>query len=532
MKARWLLAPLVAAAAAWALLAAPAPAQTSLPGRPRLGGTLRIKPFPKVFKAVLDPAADAPYYILDQLYDGLVRLDRNYNIIPSLAEYWVISADGKSCTFTLRKGVRFHHGREVTSEDVKFSLERLLRKDAGTSYASYFLTKVAGAEAFWSGKASEVSGFRTPDRHTFLIEWMNPYVSGLYLLSMSFCKVLPKDLVTDQGRGFFQRPSGTGPFRFDHWLRDAHLEITGVRLERNRDYFDEVAYLDAVEYSPAFTLDQFLRGEVQIVPLESEDLASGRYQVLENNSLDVFFLGMTCDVPPLDRKEVRQALAFAIDKRGLARAVGSVAAQAQVVHNYIPADLPGFFPMEGPGRPNLERAAALLAEAGFPGGKGFPELTLGFLQPRTRQHLRLHQALEEQLAPLGIKLDVRHFRTADDLRAFGKPRFSVFEWRMDFPDAENIILPLFASGAPTNAAYLGYANPRLDALLAASETEAGWERRAGLFRKMEGLLFEDVPAVPLFQLRLRMALQPDVRGAAAPLLGFHFLDVREIWLDR
>jgi ABC-type transport system substrate-binding protein len=532
MKARSLVALPLAAAAAWAFLSIPGGAQTSLPGRPRMGGTLRIKPFPKVFKPVLDPAADAPYYILEQLYDGLVRLDRNYNVIPSLAEYWAISGDGRTCTFTLRKGVRFHHGREVTSDDVKFSFERLLRKDAGAGYASYFLAKVVGAEAFWSGKASEVRGFRAPGRYTFEIEWKDPYVSGLYLLSMSSCKVLPRDLVTAQGQGFFQRPSGTGAFRFGHWLRNSRLEITGIRLERNRDYFDEVAYVDAVEYSPAFTMEDFLRGEVQIVPMESEDLAAGRFQVLENNSLDLMFLGMTCDVPPLDRREVRQALAFALDKRRLARAVGSVATQAQVVHNYIPADLPGFFPVEGPGQPNLEKAAALLADAGFPGGKGFPELTLGFIQPRTRQHLRLHQELKDELGALGLRLDIRHFRTYDDLKAFGRPRLSVFEWRMDFPDAENIVLPLFASGAPTNDIYLGYANPRLDALLAASETEAGWERRTALFRRMEDMLIADVPAVPLVQLRLRMTLRPDVRGASAPLLGFRFLDVKEIWLDR
>ncbi len=517
-----------------ALSGAPLPGsgQNAVPGQPRLGGTLRIKPFSKVFKPNLDPASDAPYYVLEQLYDGLVRLDGNYNVTPSLAEYWVISGDGRKFTFTLRKGAKFHHGREVTADDVKFSLERLLRKDVGTLYYQYFVSKVVGAEAFWAGKAAEVTGFRARDRTTFEIEWKNPYVSGLYLLSMFFCKILPRDLVEAQGRSFFQRPSGTGAFRFGNWLRDTSLEITGVRLERNRDYFGEIAYLDAVEYSPAFTMEQFQRGEVQIMPLESEDLASGRYQVLENNSLDVFFLGMSCRIAPLDRKEVRQALAFALDKRRLARAVSSISSVPQVVHNYIPAGLPGFFPLEGPERPNLARASVMLADAGFPEGKGFPELSLCFVLPRTRQHLRFHQELKSQLAALGIRLELRYFRSFDDLRAFGKPRLSFFEWRMDFPDAENIILPLFSSGSPTNGLYMDYANSGLDAFLAASEVEVGWEKRTSLFRKMESVLFEDVPAVPLFQLRLRMALQPNVRGAAAPLLAFHFLDAREIWIDR
>ena len=516
------------------LLCAPFPGigQEAVPGQPKLGGTLRIKPFSRILRPELDPANYSVYFLLEQLYDGLVRLDNNYNIVPSLAEYWVISGEGRICTFTLRKGVRFHHGREVTADDVKFSLERLLRKETGVFLAPYFLSKVVGAEAFWAGKAAEVTGFRARDRYTFEIEWKDPYVSGLYLLSMFFCKVLPRDLVQSEGKSFFRKPSGTGAFRFGNYIRDSQLDIVGVRLERNPDYFGEVPYVDAVEYSTLFTVDQFVHGEVEIVPLLSEDLALGRYQVLENNSLEIFFLGMSCQIPPLDRKEVRRALAFALDKTRLAQAGYSAATIPQIVHNYIPPDLPGFFPQEGLERPNLERARALLAEAGFPGGKGFPELSLCFLLPRNRLDSRFYQELRSQLAALGIKLEIRYIRTLDDLRAYAKPRLSVIDWRMDFPDAENIVQPLFASTAAVNLAFMGYSNRTLDGFLAASEIEAGWEKRTGLFRRIEGILFEDVPAVPLFQFRFRMALQPYVRGAAAPLLAFRFLDVREIWIDR
>lgn len=513
-------------------VAVPGFAQVSGPGQPRLGGTLRIKPFGRVFKPELDPKNHSIYYVLEQLYDGLVRLDNNYNVVPALAEYWVISGEGRICTFTLRKGVRFHHGREMTADDVKFSLERLLRKEPNAFYAQYFLNKVVGAEAFWAGKAAEVTGFRARDRYTFEIEWRDPYVSGLYLLSMPFCKVLPRDLVESEGQGFFRKPSGTGAFRFDNYLRDSRLDIVGVRLRKNPDYFGEVPYLDAVEYDTTLTLDQFERGEADIIPLMSEDLASGRYKVLENNSLEIFFLGMSCQVAPLDRKEVRQALALALDKSKIARASYSVAYAPQVVHNYVPAELPGFFPLEGPDRPNVEKAARMLAEAGFPGGKGFPELTLALVMPKNRVDSPLYQELRGQLAAVGIRLDMKYFRTLEDIRVYGKPRLTVIDWRMDFPDAENIIQPLFASGSDVNRAFMGYSDRTLDGLLAASEVEAGWEKRTGLFRRMERILFEDMPAIPLFQIRMRIALQPYVRGAEAPLLAFRFLDVREIWIER
>jgi peptide/nickel transport system substrate-binding protein len=103
---------------------------------------------------------------------------------------------------------------------------------------------------------------------------------------------------------------------------------------------------------------------------------------------------------------------------------------------------------------------------------------------------------------------------------------------MDFPDPENVILPLFGSRSLTNQLNSHYSNPRLDALLEQSEVEPSWERRTDLFRQMEQLLYEEVPAIPLFSERVRIALRPVVRGAKLPALGFFFLDTKEIWLDR
>ena len=92
-----------------------------------------------------DPAGGAPAFLLEQVYDGLVKLDSNLGVVPALAEYWVISEDGRTYTFYLRRGVKFHHGRELEAADVKFSLERLVRKGAPGAYSQYFLGRVPGA---------------------------------------------------------------------------------------------------------------------------------------------------------------------------------------------------------------------------------------------------------------------------------------------------------------------------------------------------------------------------------------------------
>jgi len=522
-------------------LAALAPAdllfQKNPDGKPQPGGTLLIKAYQAPFNPVFDPAAAAHYFIVEQLYDGLVKFDNNFLVIPSLAEYWKISDDGKRITFYLRKGVRFHHGREMTASDVKFSLERLVQNRPGNVCYQYFTSRVAGADEFWRGKAADVNGFRVIDPYTFEIEWTRPYVSslGLNLLSMYYCKILPKDLVQAQGSAFFQKPVGTGPFKFAYWLRSRkfdvpNLEILGVRLERNYQYFGKKPYLDALEYSPYFSDNEFESGDVDIIPVTSGTLLPKKYQILENSSLRSASLALSCHVPPLDRAEVRKALALGINKSRLAEAASTAGTVAQVTENFIPPLLPGFFPREVSPAYEPEKARMLLARL-LPETGGRLNLTLIFPLPRREIYNGLGRELGRQLDALGISLEVKYLKAAEDIRDVRGPYLKFLEWNMDFPDPENVVMPLFSSRSFVNQLNSHYANPRLDALLEQSEVETSWERRTGLFRQMEQILFEDAPAVPLYTERIRIALLPRVHGAKLPALGFYFLDTKDIWLE-
>jgi ABC-type transport system substrate-binding protein len=506
-------------------------------GRPQPGGTLYVKAYQAPFNPVFDPAVSSHYFVVEQLYDGLVKFDNNFLVIPSLAEYWTISEDGKRITFYLRKGVKFHHGRIMTADDVKFSLERLIQKRPGNTSYQYFISRVAGAEAYWEGKAKDVSGFRVVDPLTFEIEWTRPYVSGLglSLLSMYSCKILPKDLLQAQGGGFFQRPVGTGPFKFGYWLRsrkfDApNLEILGVRLERNPLYFGKKPYLDALEYSPHFSEDEFEAGEVHIIPVTSDALTHKKYQILENSSLRSASLALSCHIPPLDRAEVRRALGLGINRAALAQAAYTASSVPQVTESYIPPVLPGFFPRDVSSGYEPDKARMLLSRL-LPGTGGRMSLTLVFLLPKRDIYSKLASELGRELDALGIGLDVKYVRAAEDIRQVGGPYLKFLEWNMDFPDPENVTMPLFASRSPVNLVNSHYENPRLDALFEQSEVESSWERRTGLFRQIERILFEEVPSIPLYTEKIRIALQPKVRGAKLPALGFYFLDTKNIWLE-
>ena len=517
------------ALAAWA--ASPVPPRGQTTGEtPRYNGTLRIRGYGLPFNQIFDPAAPSHFFICEQLYDGLVKFDTHFNPMPSLAEYWTVSPDGRRLTFFLRKGVRFHNGRDLTAEDVKYSLERLVRNRPGNTYYQYFTRQVVGAEEYWQGTATEVSGFRVVDPLTFEIVWTRPYVSGLYLLGMYYCKVLPKDLHESQGRGFFQKPIGTGPFKFDQWIRGPQLDILGVRLVRNPFYHSRKPYLFAIEYSPHFTDDQFEQGSVHMASVISERLLRPRYQLLENTTLKSYFLALSCDEAPLDRPEVRRALALGLDKARLARSYDTLANSYVVLRNYIPPLLPGFFPRieTPPGNPD---AAKLLLDRFLP-GDGRKGLTLALLiqGPRTEALSKLAHELARQLGALEIRLDVRYLRKPEDVRNVRGPHLKLLEYTMDFPDPENILVPLYHSRSVVNGLNSRYANPFLDALLERTEVEPSWEKRADLFREAERILFKDTPAIPLFSERVRLALLPNVRGVRLPATGFIFLDAKDIWL--
>lgn len=498
--------------------------------QPIPGGTLRVSPFGNQLNLELDPARESHVFLMQQLYDGLVKLDKTLSPTPALAEYWVISGSGRKYTFYLRPGVRFHDGREMTADDVAFSLTRLVDPEVNSPYARNLLGKVVGAQEYWDGKASAVSGFRALGKYVFEIEWINPYVSSLYLLGMSYSKILPKISVLAQGRDFFRKPMGTGPFKFGYWMRGPLLDIIGIRLERNSGYFDRKALLDAVEFSPFFTFDDFMQGDVDIYPFVSERFARVDCQTMNDGALSLVFLGMSCHLEPLNRPEVRQALSMGLDRRLLTKASLTSESLPDYIGTFIPAKLKGFFPAAGNLDYDPERARSILAANGFTGDKEFPTLTFYTSKANRELGNKAYLELQSELDPLGISLSHREYKSLREVRSARRPYLVMVEWRLNFPDPMDILWPLFYSRSDTNV--MGYSNKRVDDALEAADVEPSFSKRISLFNMIERQLQQDLPAVPLFTDERRMALQAYVRGVEVPPLGFFYLDLRDVWLDK
>lgn len=491
----------------------------------------RLKSFSDSFQVQLDPIhADASVFISEQLFNGLVILDSDLNPAPSLAEYWHKEYDGKRHRFDLRQGVRFHHGTEMTADDVKYSLERILDPESASPYAVFFLDRVQGAREFFSGQAGEVTGFRVLDRYTFEILWKKPYAMALSLLSMHFCKILPKDLVMEQGRGYFQKPSGTGPYQFRHWVRDNHLEIVGVQMERYPGYFEGIPNIEFVEFCPFYQMEDFIAGDIHAIPVISDRLLQLDYQIFRDGSIYPFFLGMSCHLVPLDDPQVRRAIAVGINKPEIVRATHEARYHRQLLHSFIPPKLPGFFLTDEINTYNLTDARSHLKEAGYISEKKLPDITLMMEHPRTDFKHRFFVELRRQLDALGIELKEKYYRRENEVRNFRKPYLILRGQLLDFPGPEDIIRTLFATDSPGNLCR--FSNAELDRLLQTAEQEKSWNERNKQFLQIQKILSLNMPAVPLFSQQNRVAVQPFIRGIVNPPLGFYYIKMKNVRIER
>jgi ABC-type transport system substrate-binding protein len=308
------------------------------------------------------------------------------------------------------------------------------------------------------------------------------------------------------------------------------LNEVGVRLKRNEEYFHKKPYLDALEFCPLYTLDHFVNGEIDCIPLLSERLRRPKYKIFQDGSIQMVFLGMSCHIPPLDNPGMRRVIQAGIDKQALVDVIQEPRYSRQVSHRFIPSRVPGFFLSDESSPAEKMDARRALEKSGYPEANEFPRLTLYVDSPRTDFKRSFSREIKNQLEALGIEVDVNYYRSLDQVKQSETPYLVLTQWMMGMPDPEDIIRPLFSSKSGSNL--FGYANPEIEQLLRTGETEKSRSKRIKIFKRVEEVLLTDVPAIPLYTQQNRVAMQSRVRGVAVPHLGMYYLDAKNLWLER
>ena len=313
-----------------------------------------------------------------------------------------------------------------------------------------------------------------------------------------------------------------------------------IVLAANPDYFDGPPRLSRVIYRifPGGQFGamyrEFERGGLEDSPIPSEQyrqiVASRKHQHVRRPMFSLRHYGLNVTMKPLDDRRVRQALVSAIDREAIVSEV--FLGRHVLARGILPPGTQGYSPKLRGYPHDPERARELLAQAGYPGGRGLPPIAF-WSSVKGGDIDREHERIGRDLAAVGIKGEF-HYLTdwPAFLKVMTERRLPVFlrAWFADVPDPENFLFKLFYSQSPRN--YMGYANPALDAILLQARGAADPVRRVELYRRAEEIVIEDAPVIPVWHSTYERLFQPYVRGIEVSGLGDPYIPLRKIWLDR
>ena len=484
----------------------------------------------------LDPQAVVgvpEYRIITGLFEGLAAQDpKDLHPVPGLAESWDISPDGRTYTFHLRANLRWSDGSPLTADSFVQSYRRMLTPAFGAEYAYLLYNFLVGADEYYHGQLSDFSkvGVRALDDRTLRVEIKHPTPFLLKLIASSIVwDPVPVDVIARYGpldrRGSaWTRPGnlvGDGPFVLKEWKVGQKIVIA-----RNPLYWDAAhVKLDEIEFYPIDDLPtaerMFRTGQIDSVyELPQDKIAVYRRDHPDELRIEpwlgIYYYQCNVNRPPLNDRRVRQALALAIDREALIRDV--VQGNEQPAYAVSYPGTAGYSP-----RARLNGGAAqarqLLAEAGFPGGRGFPALELLF--NTSQNHRQIAETIQQMWRKtLGIDIQLRNeeWKVYLDSRQTLNYQIARGGWLADYVDP-HAFLELWETGNGNNTT--GWSNPAFDRLLHAALAARDERERYGLYQQMDAILVDECPIIPIYYYTRVYALSPKVRGWWPTLLDEH-----------
>jgi len=471
--------------------------------------------------------------IIMALSEGLLGQDpRTLEPIPGMAERWELSDDGLTYTFHLREGLKWSDGDPLTAADLVASFQRILSPSLAADYAYLVYNFVEGARDYYEGRLSDFArvGFAAPDERTFVVRLKNrtPFllkmIAGHYAWWPVPVRVIAQHGPVDQKRTPWTRPGrfvGNGPFRLKAWSPNQRIVV-----ERNPHYWDAATVrLDEIHFyasdDVATTERLFRTGKLDLTEgLPSSKIATyarDQPEVLQRDPLlALYFYRVNVTRPPLDDVRIRRALALAIDREALVRHVtrgGEVPAYAVSypgTADYVPeARLSG----------TLNDARALLAEAGYPGGRGLPKIEL--LYNTSEGHREIAEAVQQMWkTTLGVEVELvnQEWKVYLDRQNTGDFMIQRGGWVADYVDP-HVFLEIWETGNGNNKT--GWGSPDYDALLHAALAAQNDDERYRYYQKMDALLIEELPIIPIYYYVKKGLLSPRVKGYYPTLLDIH-----------
>lgn len=541
------------------------PTQKEAIGGKMYGGEFKFMSSEKVTS--LFPISTSDIYsqrLNSQIFESLLKIDmETMNVVPAIAESYEVSPDAKTFTFKIRKGVKFHQddcfegdAREVTANDVKFSLEMACSGLPMNQMSYLLVNRIEGASSFNKKSKSVlpktgVSGITVKDDYTLVIKLVESFIGFDKILTHTNLSVFPKEAYEKYGKDIVKHPVGTGPFMLESF------DEKGVTLKRNDHYWrkdelgNQLPFLDKVIMTYAkdkkSELMAFRNKSVDIVleiPVEEIENVFGtlqeaqagkniKHKVESESSMNINYIAFACESDEFKDPKVRKAFNLAVNRIEIVDK--NLMGEGWAVQNGFVPKMDNYPGEKVKGHTfNIATAQALLAQAGYPKGKNFPTLDFYVNSINGSASHKMCLGIAEQLKKnLNINLNIKLCTLEERDRAISNGTAKIWRsgWVADYPDAENF-LSLFYSGNisenNTSVNSFRFRNAEFDALFEKALREQNEEKRNALFVKCDQMTVDQAAVMPIVTDDFMIMINARIRDLKAN--SMEYLDFSNIFI--
>lgn len=475
----------------------------------------------------LDPAKvtdQDTHDMMQNVVDTLVIIGEDNEIHPHLAEKYWPENQGKTYVFKLKKGVKFHNGKEMTAEDVAWTFSRNASPKLASPAAMIYLNDIVGFKEFSTGKTDKFKGVEVRGKYiiAFHLDGTKPYFPGKLTLPVG-C-VMPKGDVPETEIVRPEELISTGPFILKEYVRD-HL----VKMVANKSYFEGAPYIDGIDRpiikDPSTRFNKYRNGEVDMIMVERQDIPAVMSDPKIKNQLryfqraSLFFLALNQkEVPAFKDVRVKQAIAMAIDKDFIVKdLLGNV---NTVANSLLPPGMPGYRP-NAPAWPyNPVRAKQLLAEAGYGPEKKPLSFDLYFRVDRPDIKVGAEAIMNQLKKNLGITVRAKSTEWTNFIRLWGEDKLPAehMRWLSDYLDPQDTISIFCMTDGPEN--HVGFSNKKVDELCKKADNITDLPERLKLYNEAEDIALRDCALIPLYYIKETDLISPRVHGLRSNLITF------------
>ncbi len=484
--------------------------------------------------------------IITQLFTGPFKFDKDLKLVADMAQQVPtkdnggISADGLSYTYKLKPGLKWSDGKAITSADVAYAVRRAADPRFGGDYQSFVQELKGGADIAKMkpddpglDAAMQKLGVETPDELTVKLTLDKANAEFINYLALWFTFPLPQDVIKAKGNDWIQPENivSSGPFIMKEWAHKDH-----ITLAPNPNWYGEKVTLKNVKFlmitDPQQAYNAYQSGQLDqvsvptaLVQQTKADPTLGK-ELITLDRLSTFRLGLVNTKAPFDNKKVRQAIAYAIDRKALVdvglKGVGKPAT------SFIPPGIAGY---DANAQPQFDanKAKQLLKDAGFENGNGLPKIVLSYSNTGNNQPVAtfLQQALKNVL---NMNVDLDPLDPKDFTAKFkaGDIQMTFVGWGADYPDPGNFMGPNLTTGAGNNKS--GYSNPQFDDLVHKAQIETDRAKAADLLKQAQTMMQDDAPDVFLFYAQRFELRKPWVKGISNTGMDYQVLGDRGLYL--